>query len=113
MSWKVTVRHGSQVEREKLDSLDRALAATRARLATVLSEGGLGSVTAIRTYEPGERVHARVEISGPGLLRAPEAGIDVMGDGALLPYAGSIRKRSLGEPAGLDEALERVRAELA
>jgi hypothetical protein len=35
-----------------------------------------------------------------------------MGDGALVPYAGSIRKRPLGAAPSVDQALERVRAEL-
>ena len=113
MSWKVTVRDGPQVEREKLESLEQALETVRDRLAGVMSEGGLDSVQGFRTYEPGERVQARVEISGPGLLRGREAGIDVMGDGALVPYAGAIRKRPLGGVDDLDQALERIRAELA
>ena len=41
---------------------------------------------------------ARLEISGPGAIRRPEAGLDVMGDGALVPYRGAIFKRRL-EPA--------------
>jgi hypothetical protein len=40
-------------------------------------------------------VHARLELSAGGLLRGGEAGLDVMGDGALVPYAGTIRKRRL------------------
>jgi hypothetical protein len=43
-------------------------------------------------------VAARLEISGPGTIRRPEAGLDVMGDGALVPYRGAIFKRRL-EPA--------------
>jgi hypothetical protein len=112
VSWKVTVRDGPEVERDKLDSLEQALETMRGRLAGLLSEGGLGSVQAFRSYEPGERVQARVEISGPGLLRGREAGIDVMGDGALVPYAGAIRKRPLGGTDDVDQALERIRAEL-
>ena len=38
---------------------------------------------------------ARLEISGPGAIRRPEAGVDVMGDGTLVPYAGATRRRSL------------------
>jgi hypothetical protein len=113
VSWKVTVRHGPQVEREKLDSLEQALESARAQVASVLGESRLGEINAIRTYEPGQRVHARVEISGPGMLHGREAGIDVMGDGTLVPYLGSIRKRALGEAPTLDQALERIRAELA
>jgi hypothetical protein len=52
----------------------------------------------IRTYEPGQRVKARLEISTGGWLRRNDAGIDVMGDGRLVAYAGGVRRREL-EPA--------------
>ena len=112
MSWKVTVRHGSDVERERFPSLDEALQDARARIGAVLSEGRLGPVSAIRDYEPGQQVHARIEVSGPGLLRGGEAGVDVMGDGTLVPYRGAIRKERL-EADTLDESIERLREALA
>jgi hypothetical protein len=112
VSWKVTVRHGSDVERERFETLDEALAEARARAGAVLTEGRLGPVSAIRDYEPGRRVHARIEVSGPGLLRGPEAGLDVMGDGSLVPYTGAIRKQPL-EADTLDESIERLREALA
>ena len=40
MSWKVTVRHGSAVGREKFDSLDEALADARRRVEEVLEATG-------------------------------------------------------------------------
>ncbi len=36
--WKLTFRHGSRVERERLESLDDALAALRSRIDDVASE---------------------------------------------------------------------------
>ena len=56
-------------------------------------------------------MHARIEISGPGLLRGQEGGIDVMGDGTVVPYTGAIRKRELGADS-LDDAFERLREAL-
>ena len=47
MGWKVTVRHGPQVAREKLDSLEQALELARARIAAVLSEGELGEASTL------------------------------------------------------------------
>jgi hypothetical protein len=112
VSWKVTVRHGSKVERRSFESLDQALAAAGEGVDAVLGEGRLERAEGFRTYHPAELVHGRVEISGPGLLRGREGGIDVMGDGTLIPYAGSIRKRKLG--AGTqEEALQRLREALA
>ena len=59
------------------------------------------------THTPDQRVHARIEISGPGLIRAPEGGIDVMGDGTAIAYTGAIRKEPI-EADSLDEAFERL-----
>ena len=112
MSWKVTVRNGPDVERERFETLDEAVVEARARVGAVLSEGRLGQVSAFRDYGPEQRVQARIEISGPGLLGGPEAGVDVMGDGSLVPYRGAIRKQRL-EASTLDEAVERLREELA
>ncbi|MGH2960730.1 MAG: hypothetical protein ACRDL3_00845, partial [Solirubrobacterales bacterium] len=77
MSWRLTIRHGSEVEREELDSLDEAVNALRRRAEAVRSEGGLPEVKMFRTYGPERRVAARLEITGPGRVRRPEAGIDV------------------------------------
>jgi hypothetical protein len=68
-------------------------------------------VKAFRTYEPQDRVHARLAVTGPGLLRRPEAGIDVMGDGALVPYRGAIFKKRL-DPGGGRSAYDAVRQAL-
>ncbi len=107
MSWKVTVRHGSDVERERFESLDEAIADARRRVDAVRRVGGLPQASGFREYSPGERVHARIEISGPRRLRGAEAGIDVMGDGALVPYEGAIRKRRL-EARGREAALDAI-----
>ena len=99
------------MSREQYDSLEDALAAAREQVDRTLREGRLGSVQGFREYTPGERVQCRVEVSGKGFIRGPEAGIDVMGDGALVPYTGSMRKRQL-EADTLDEAIEAIRLEL-
>jgi hypothetical protein len=112
VGWKVTVRHGSEVERDKAESLDRALELARGRVDAIRREGRLQKVSAFRDYGPEERVHARVEVSGPGLLRRTDGGIDVMGDGSLVPYTGAISKRIL-HAEDLDQAIERLREELA
>ena len=107
----MTVRHGSDVGRERFQTLDEALAEARERVDRVRRTGRLDEISAFRTYEPGERVQARVEISGPGLLRTAKAGIDVMGDGTLVPYRGAIRKRRL-QADSLDQAVEGLREAL-
>jgi hypothetical protein len=111
-NFRLTVRHGSRVERDSFESLDEAIAAMQRRTGEIRAEGPLEEVSGFRDYEPAERVHARLELSTGGLLRGREAGIDVMGDGTLIPYVGVVRKRELDPPRGQSE-LEAVRAALA
>jgi hypothetical protein len=105
VSWKVTVRHGSSVRRERFATLDEAIAEVRRRVDEVQREDRLPPVSALRDFSPGQQVQARIEISGPGLFRAPEGGIDVMGDGGAIVYSGAIRKETI-EADTLDEALD-------
>ena len=107
MTWKVTVRHGSSVGREKFATLDEALDEARRRVAEISREGGLPTVKMLREFTPAERVHARIEISGPGFFRPSEGGIDVMGDGQAIAYTGAIRKREI-QADSLDEAFEQL-----
>jgi hypothetical protein len=111
VSWKVTVRHGSKVGREKFGTLDEALSEARRRVEEVRQEGRLPTISAFRTHTPGQRVQARIEVSGPGLIRSPEGGIDVMGDGHAIAYTGAIRKETI-EAHTLDEVFDRLRAAL-
>ena len=107
MSWKVTVRHGSSVGREKFGTLDKAIADARRRLEEIQRADRLPPVKMLREFTPAERVAARIEISGPGLIRAPEGGIDVMGDGRAIAYTGAIRKERI-EVDSVDEAFQRL-----
>ena len=111
MSWKVTVRHRSNVGRKKFGSLDEAIAEARRRVEEIQREDRLPPITAFRTHTPDQRVNARIEITGPGLIRHPEGGIDVMGNGHAIAYTGAIRKETI-EADSLDEALGRLREAL-
>jgi hypothetical protein len=110
-TWKVTVRHGPSVARKKFSSLDEAIADARRRVDELRREAGLPAISAFREHPPGQRVQARIEISGPGLIRAPEGGIDVMGDGHAIAYTGAIRKEQI-EADSLDDAFERLNDKL-
>ena len=107
--WQLTVRHGPKVERRRFDSLDLAIEEMRGRAEEIRGGGPLDPVKAFREYGPGQRVAARLEISTGGVLRSRDAGVDVMGDGSLVPYSGGIRKRHLeahGDPfAAVQKAL--------
>jgi hypothetical protein len=111
VSWKVTVRHGSRVGREKFATLDEAIEEARRRVEGVQREGGLPAISAFREHKPDQRVEARIEISGPGWIRSPEGGIDVMGDGSAIAYTGAIRKETI-QADSIDQALERLQAAL-
>ena len=99
------------MNREDFASLDEAMGALEQRARQIRSEGPLDEVGSLRDFAPGEQVHARLELSTGGLLRGREAGVDVMGDGALVPYTGVIRKRRL-DPDDGEGAFDAVREAL-
>lgn len=105
--WKVTIRHGSNVGREKFGTLEEAIEDARGRVEEIRREDRLPPVSFIRDFSPNQRVAARIELSGPGLIRAPEGGIDVMGDGSAIAYTGAVRKEPI-EADSLDQAFERL-----
>jgi hypothetical protein len=87
-AFRVTIRNGPAVQREDYETLELAIDAVSAHVAAIRSEGGLSTVRMLRTFEPGQRVKARVEVSTGRFLRRREAGVDVMGDGSVVPYSG-------------------------
>lgn len=76
------------------------------------AEGPLDSISMLRQFDPDDRVAARVELTYGGLLRGRTAGVDVMGDGSLVAFAGGMRRRAL-EPRGSADAFDLVMRELA
>jgi hypothetical protein len=100
--WNLTIRHGSDVEREQFDSLEQAIEEMRKQVEAIRAEGPLEKASVPRDYEPSEQVHARLEISTGGLLRGRDAGLDVMGDGSFVPYRGGIRRTQLELRDGQD-----------
>ena len=100
--YRLTVRHGPKVSREKVETLDEALAALEEHAKRIRAAGPLRPRKMIREFEPADQVAGRVEISvGGGLLRrGTEAGIDVMGDGRFVAYAGGTRREELDDGSG-------------
>jgi len=94
------------VGREKFGTLDEAIDEARRRVEEI-RRGGLPPISVFRTHTPDQRVQARIEISGPGLLRGKEGGIDVMGDGTAIAYTGAIRKEQI-DADSLDQAFEHL-----
>jgi hypothetical protein len=106
-SYKLTIRHGPKVTREKHEDLDAAVDSMREHVSRVRREGNLPDVKMFRTYESGDRVNARLEISTGRMLRSRDAGLDVMGDGAMVPFRGGVARRPL-EPADGEDAYEAI-----
>ena len=110
--YRLTIRHGSKVARERFDDLGAAIEAMEQSVREIRREGPLKELTGLREYRPDRLVHARLELSTGGLWRGREGGIDVMGDGALVPYIGVVRKRQL-EPRDGETAFDAVREALS
>jgi hypothetical protein len=80
------------VQRQRHADLDGALAAVE-RIAGELAQGVSrrpAGGTLIRKLDPVQQVVGRIEIAGPGRLRA---GVDVRGDGSSEAFTGRVRRR--------------------
>ena len=92
MPYTLTIRQGPKVTRERYAELDEAVGAVEQhgreleRGADARPVGG----SLIRRIEPVQQVVARLELRGPGRLRA---GVDVRGDGSSEAYTGRVRRR--------------------
>jgi hypothetical protein len=107
--YTVTVRRRGKVERRRHAERRDALASVE-QLGRELEAaadakpfgGGL-----VRKVAPVEQVSARIELAGPGRLRA---GIDVRGDGSSEAYTGRVRREVVEQRRGESayDALKRV-----
>jgi hypothetical protein len=105
--WRVTVRTGPKVEKERYDALEAALDAVEMHArATANTERRAAVDVRVRRYEAADQVAARVELSGPGVA----AGVDVRGDGAVQGWTGRWRRQPLPLEDGetVFEALRRT-----
>ena len=111
MSYRLTVRNGPTVERERFDALSGALEALerRARALERAADARPAGGRLVRRFEPVQQVVARIELSGPGRLRA---GVDVRGDGSSEAFTGRVRRR-LVEQRGGESAYDALRRALA
>jgi hypothetical protein len=90
--YTVTVRSKAKVRKERHDDLADALDAVE-RVARELADGASvrpAGGTLIRKIEPVQQVVGRVEVAGPGRLRA---GVDVRGDGSSEAFTGRVPRR--------------------
>jgi hypothetical protein len=110
MPFTLTIRQGPKVTRERYGDVQAALLAMEEwgreleRGADARAVGG----TLLRRIEPVQQVVARLELAGPGKLRA---GIDVRGDGSSEAFTGRVRRRLVEQRRG-ETAFEALRRSL-
>ena len=95
----MVIRADARVRKQQHRGLDEALADLEREgreLQAAAHESPVGG-TLIRRLEPVQIVVARLELFGPGQLRA---GVDVRGDGSSEAFTGRIRRRVLEQRAG-------------
>jgi hypothetical protein len=110
--WKLTVRHGPDVEHSSFDDLGEAVAAMRGRALEIRAEGPNRPVNSVRRFEPRQQVNARLQLSRrAGLFGKQTAGVDVRGDGALVPFAGGVSREEL-DPSDHETPFDLVRETL-
>ena len=91
-AYRVKVRNGPKVEKERYDDLDAALGAIEARGDELARDSRADAVGGdlMRRIEPVQQVKARIQLAGPRRLRA---GVDVRGDGSAEAWTGWLRRR--------------------
>jgi hypothetical protein len=110
MPYTLTIRQGPKVTCERYAELEEAVGAVEEhgreleRGADARPVGG----SVIRRIEPVQQVVARLELRGPGRLRA---GVDVRGDGSSEAYTGRVRRRLVEQRSG-EDAYAALRREL-
>ena len=97
--YRLTVRSGGRVRKERFRDLGAALGAMEERGREVERGTDAHAVGGklIRRIEPVQQVVARLELAGPGRLRA---GVDVRGNGSSEAFTGRLRRRLVEQRRG-------------
>jgi hypothetical protein len=108
VSWRVVVRSGSRVEKQRAESFGEALELleTETRVAANTARRPEVDVR-FRHFTPAQQVAVRAELRGPG----PRAGFDVRGDGSVQAWTGRLRRRQV-EPEGDETVYDALRRAL-
>jgi hypothetical protein len=102
VGWKVTIRTGPRVARERYDVLDQALDAVEAHGRELAKSTHSDAVDVrIKRFDPAQQVSARIELSGPQrLVPKVHAGVDVRGDGSTEAYLGRVQREVVKQRKG-------------
>ena len=109
--YTVTARAGAKVRKQRFDQLDEALGALE-RIAADLADDADARPAGgflIRRLDPVQQVVGRIELAGPGRVRA---GVDVRGDGSSEAFLGRVRRRLI-EQQDRETPFEALRRVLA
>ena len=89
--YTLKTRSGARVERSRFNELGDALAALERRGEALQDNADARTVDLKvgRRFEPVQQVVARLELAGPGRLRA---GVDIRGDGSAEAWTGRVRR---------------------
>jgi hypothetical protein len=110
-SYRITVRNGAKVSCERADDLQTALTEIEGR-GRELEQGAAARPVGgglMRRFEPVQQVVGRIELKGPGRLRA---GVDVRGDGSSEAFTGRLRRTVVTQLEG-ESPYDALRRELA
>ena len=114
MAWKLTIRTGPRVERERFAGLDEVLEAVQSRGQKLADSAARKPVDVkFKRFDPIQQVVARLEFSGPErLVPSVTAGVDVRGDGSIEAYTGRLKRRVVDQRKG-ETAYSALRRELS
>lgn len=89
--YRVTVRAGAKIDRERYDDVNQALAAVERHALELERTAGSRAVGGrlLRRFEPVQQVVGRVEVTGPGGV---QGGVDVRGDSSAEAFTGKLRR---------------------
>ena len=109
--YRITVRSGAKVSRERTSDLAAALAELESRGRELERDASARPVggTLLRRFEPVQQVVGRIELAGPRRLRA---GVDVRGDGSSEAFTGRLRRTLVRQLEG-ESPYDALRRELA
>ena len=103
MPFRVTIRAGARVDKQRAESLDGALDVLE-REAAVLAGGEARRAPVRRgkrSYEPIQQVGARIELGGPErMLPSVRGGVDIRGDGSVEAWTGRLRREVVAPEKG-------------